>query len=148
MNKKALSLAITLAMALPVTVSNALSLGDIESNSSLNQPFRGKINLLSTNAAEAKNLRVRVASPEVFNRVGIDRPAFLNSIRFRTTIQNGRPVILVSSNQPINEPFLNFLLEVSWSNGQLLKEYTVLLDPPVLLRADTAIASNNAGVRA
>ncbi len=148
MNKKALSLAITLAMALPTTVSNALSLGDIESNSSLNQPFRGKINLLSTSAAEAKNLRVRVASPEVFNRVGIDRPAFLNSIRFRTTVQNGRPVILVSSNQPINEPFLNFLLEVSWPNGQLLKEYTVLLDPPVLLRADTAIASNNAGVRA
>ncbi|MEE9310480.1 MAG: FimV/HubP family polar landmark protein [Cocleimonas sp.] len=148
MNKKALSLAITLALALPTTVSNALSLGDIESNSSLNQPFRGKINLLSTSAAEAKNLRVRVASPAVFNRVGIDRPAFLNSIRFRTTIQNGRPVILVSSNQPINEPFLNFLLEVSWANGQLLKEYTVLLDPPVLLRADTAIASNGAGVRA
>ena len=148
MNKKALSLAITLAMALPTTVSNALSLGDIESNSSLNQPFRGKINLLSTSAAEAKNLRVRVASAEVFNRVGIDRPAFLNSIRFRTTVQNGRPVILVSSNQPINEPFLNFLLEVSWPNGQLLKEYTVLLDPPVLLRADTAIASNSAGVRA
>ena len=147
MNKKALSLAICLAMAIP-TASNALSLGEIESRSSLNQPFQGKINLLSTTAAEAKNLRVRVASPDVFNRVGIDRPAFLNSIRFQTTVQNGKPVILVSSNQPINEPFLNFLLEVSWPNGQLLKEYTVLLDPPVLSRPDTAIASNNAGVRA
>ena len=147
MNKKALSLAICLALALPTT-SNALSLGDIESNSSLNQPFKGKIHLLSTSVAEAKTLRVRVAPASVFNRVGIDRPAFLNSIRFRTAIQNGRPVILVSSNQPINEPFLNFLLEVSWPNGQLLKEYTVLLDPPVLLRPDTAIASNAAGVRA
>ena len=147
MNKKALSLAICLAMAIP-TASNALSLGEIESRSSLNQPFQGKINLLSTTAAEAKSLRVRVASPDVFNRVGIDRPAFLNSIRFQTTVQNGKPVILVSSNQPINEPFLNFLLEVSWPNGQLLKEYTVLLDPPVLSRPDTAIASNNAGVRA
>ena len=147
MNKKALSLAICMAMALP-TASNALSLGEIESKSSLNQPFQGRINLLSTTAAEAKSLKVRVASAEVFNRVGIDRPAFLNSIRFRTTIQNGRPVILVSSNQPINEPFLNFLLEVSWPNGQLLKEYTVLLDPPVLMRPNTAIASNNAGVRA
>jgi len=146
-NKKALSLAITLAMAIP-TLTNALSLGDIESNSSLNQPFRGKINIHSTSVAEAKSLQVRVASQAVFNRVGIDRPAFLNSIRFRTTIQNGNPVILVSSNQPINEPFLNFLLEVSWPNGQLLKEYTVLLDPPALLRPDTAIASNNAGVRA
>lgn len=140
-------MAICLAMALP-TASNALSLGDIESKSSLNQPFQGRINLLSTTPAEAKSLRVRVAPAAVFNRVGIDRPAFLNSIRFRTTVQNGKPVILVSSNQPINEPFLNFLLEVSWPNGQLLKEYTVLLDPPVLLRPNTAIASNNAGVRA
>lgn len=147
MNKKALSLAICVALALP-TAANALSLGDIESSSSLNQPFKGKINLLSTSAAEAKTLRIRVAPASVFNRVGIDRPAFLNSIRFRTIIQNGRPVILVSSNQPINEPFLNFLLEVSWPNGQLLKEFTVLLDPPILIRPDTAIASNAAGVRA
>jgi len=146
-NKKALSLAISLALSIP-TLTNALSLGDIESNSSLNQPFRGKISLHSTSAAEAKKLKVRVASQAVFNRVGIDRPAFLNSIRFRTTIQNGKPVILVSSNQPISEPFLNFLLEVSWPDGQLLKEYTVLLDPPVLMRPDTALASNNAGVRA
>ena len=147
MNKKALSLAICVAMAMP-TVSRALSLGEIQSNSSLNQPFKGKIRLLSTSVAEAKNLRVRVASPAIFNRVGIDRPAFLNSIRFRTTIENGHPVILVSSSQPIHEPFLNFLLEVSWPNGQLLKEYTVLLDPPVLMSPDTAIASNKAGVRA
>jgi len=146
-NKKALSLAISLALTIP-TLTNALSLGDIESNSSLNQPFRGKINLHSTSASEAKTLKVRVASQAVFNRVGIDRPAFLNSIRFRTTVQNEKPVILVSSNQPINEPFLNFLLEVSWPNGQLLKEYTVLLDPPVLMQANTAVASNNAGVRA
>ena len=147
MNKKALSLAISLALTIP-TLTHALSLGDIESNSSLNQPFRGKINLHSTSVAEAKTLKVRVASQTVFNRVGIDRPAFLNSIRFRTTVQNGKPVILVSSNQAISEPFLNFLLEVSWPDGRLLKEYTVLLDPPVLMRPDTAIVSNNAGVRA
>ncbi len=146
MNKKALSLAVCIAMALP-TASNALSLGDIESNSSLNQPFEGTINLLSTSIKEANLLKVKVASPAVFNRVGIDRPAFLNSIRFRTTVRNGKPVIVVRSSQPINEPFLNFLLEVSWPNGQLLKEYTVLLDPPVLVQADTAIASNAAGVR-
>lgn len=146
MNKKALSLAVCIAMALP-TASNALSLGDIESNSSLNQPFEGTINLLSTSIKEANLLKVKVASPAVFNRVGIDRPAFLNSIRFRTTVRNGKPVIIVRSSQPINEPFLNFLLEVSWPNGQLLKEYTVLLDPPVLVQADTAIASNAAGVR-
>ncbi len=147
MNKKALSLAICAALALP-TVTGALTLGEIESNSHLNQPFRGKINLHSTNAAEAKTLRVRIAPPAVFNRVGIDRPKFLNGIRFRTTVQNGKPVILVSSSYPINEPFLNFLIEISWPNGKLLKEYTVLLDPPVLMTPNTAIASNTAGVRA
>ncbi len=146
MNKKALSLAITLAMAFP-TVSHALGLGDIQSNSHLNQPFRGKIPVLSASPAEVKSMRIRIASPEVFNRVGIDRPSFLNSIRFRPTIQNGRPVILVSSSQPIHEPFVNFLLEVNWSKGQLLKEYTALLDPPVLMQPGTAVASNRAGVR-
>lgn len=147
MNKKALSLAICAALALP-TLTGALTLGEIESNSHLNQPFRGKISLHSTNVAEAKTLRVRIAPPAVFNRVGIDRPKFLNGIRFRTSVQNGKPVILVSSNYPINEPFLNFLLEISWPNGKLLKEYTVLLDPPVLMTPNTAIASNTAGVRA
>ncbi len=147
MNKKALSLAICAALALP-TITGALTLGEIESNSHLNQPFRGKISLHSTNVAEAKTLRVRIAPPAVFNRVGIDRPKFLNGIRFRTTVQNGKPVILVSSNYPINEPFLNFLLEISWPNGKLLKEYTVLLDPPVLMTPNTAIASRTAGVRA
>ena len=146
MNKKALSLAICAALALP-TVTGALTLGEIESNSHLNQPFRGKISLHSTNIAEAKTLRVRIAPEAVFNRVGIDRPRFLNGLRFKTTVQNGKPVILVSSNYPINEPFLNFLLEISWPNGKLLKEYTVLLDPPVLMTPNTAIASHTAGVR-
>jgi pilus assembly protein FimV len=145
-NKKALSLAITLAMAFP-TVSHALGLGDIQSNSHLNQPFRGKIPVLSASPSEVKSMRIRIASPEVFNRVGIDRPAFLNSIRFRPTVENGRPVILVSSTQPIHEPFVNFLLEVNWSKGQLLKEYTALLDPPVLMQPGTAVANNRAGVR-
>ncbi len=146
MNKKALSLAITMAMAFP-TVSHALGLGDIQSNSHLNQPFKGKIPVLSASPSEVKSMRIRIASPEVFNRVGIDRPAFLNSIRFRPIIENGRPVILVSSTQPIREPFVNFLLEVNWSKGQLLKEYTALLDPPVLMQPGSAIASNRAGVR-
>ncbi|HIP81019.1 MAG TPA: hypothetical protein EYH16_01220, partial [Leucothrix mucor] len=147
MNKKVLSLAITMAMAFP-TASHALGLGDIQSNSHLNQPFKGTIQVLSATPAEARSIRVRIASPEVFNRVGIDRPAFLNSIRFTPSVQRGKPVILVSSTQPIHEPFVNFLLEVNWSKGQLLKEYTALLDPPVLMQPGRAIANNQVGVRA
>jgi pilus assembly protein FimV len=145
-NKKALSLAVCLAVSYS-SASYALGLGEIESSSHLNQPFRAKINLLSTSVADAKRLQVRVASPEVFSRVGIERPEYLNSVSFTPTVENGKPVIMVSSNKPINQPFLNFLIEVSWPNGQLLKEYTVLLDPPVLVQAGTAVANNTVGVR-
>ena len=147
MNKKALSLAVCLAVSY-APASYGLGLGEIESSSHLNQPFRAKINLLSTSAADAKRLKVRVASPEVFSRVGIERPKYLDNISFTPSVENGKPVIFVNSSQPINQPFLNFLLEVSWPNGQLLKEYTVLLDPPVLVQPGTAVANNTVGVRA
>lgn len=146
-NKQALSLAVCIAGAYPLS-SGAIGLGDIRSNSHLNQPLSAKIELLSTSTQEAKQVQVRLASSDVFNRVGIDRPAYLNSLKFTSTIQNGKPVILVSSSQPIKEPFLNFLLEVSWPKGQLLKEYTVLLDPPVLLQSSNTSESNAAAVRA
>ncbi len=148
MKKQALSLAVMIAGTYPVA-SNALSLGDIESNSNLNQPLRARIELLSANPRETQQLRVRIAPASVFSRVGIDRPAFLDHLRFSSAVQNGKPVILVSSDAPISEPFVNFLLEVSWPQGQLLKEYTVMLDPPVLMQpGNTMLASNEAAVRA
>jgi len=145
--KQALSIAVMIAGAYPAA-SNALSLGDIESNSNLNQPLRAKIELLAAGVQDAKQLQVRLAPASVFNRVGIERPAFLDSLRFSTSVQNGKPVILVSSDRPITEPFVNFLLEVSWPQGQLLKEYTVMLDPPVLMQPGNTVAGNEAAVRA
>ncbi|WP_298610152.1 FimV/HubP family polar landmark protein [uncultured Thiothrix sp.] len=147
MKKQALSIAVMIAGAYPAA-SNALSLGDIESNSNLNQPLRAKIELLAAGAQDAKQLQVRLAPASVFNRVGIERPAFLDSLRFSTSVQNGKPVILVSSDKPITEPFVNFLLEVNWPQGQLLKEYTVMLDPPVLMQPGNTVAGNEAAVRA
>ena len=146
MNKQALSLAVFIAGAYPAA-SNALGLGDIESSSHLNQPLRAKIELLSGVPADASQLQVRLASPDVFNRVGVARPDFLNTLQFTPTIQGGKPVILVTSSAPIQEPFVNFLLEVSWPQGQLLKEYTVMLDPPVLLKPGNTVAGE-ASVRA
>lgn len=146
-NKQALSLAVFVAGGAYPAVSNALSLGDIESNSNLNQPLKAQIELLSTSAQEAQQLQVRLAPPSVFNRVGIDRPAYLENLRFSTTVRNGKPMIVVSSDTPIDEPFVNFLVEVSWPQGQLLKEYTVMLDPPVLMQPGSTTASE-ATVRA
>ena len=141
-----MSLAVFIAGAYPAA-SNALGLGDIESSSHLNQPLRAKIELLSGVPADASQLQVRLASPDVFNRVGVARPDFLNTLQFTPTIQGGKPVILVTSSAPIQEPFVNFLLEVSWPQGQLLKEYTVMLDPPVLLKPGNTVAGE-ASVRA
>ncbi|MEE9302658.1 MAG: FimV/HubP family polar landmark protein [Thiotrichaceae bacterium] len=145
--KTALSLAISMVMAYPVA-SQALGLGELHSSSQLDQPLNAQIDLLSTNAKEARQLKVRLASAEVFSRVGIDRPAFLDSLKFTPDVQKGKPVIRVTSSVPISEPFLNFLLEVSWPQGQLLKEYTVLLDPPVLLNTGSASTENAVAVRA
>jgi pilus assembly protein FimV len=145
-NKQALSLAVFIAGAYPAA-SSALGLGDIESSSHLNQPLRAKIELLAGTPSDASQLQVRLASPEVFNRVGVARPDFLGSLQFTPTVQNGKPVILVTSNAPIQEPFVNFLLEVSWPQGQLLKEYTVMLDPPVLMQPGNTVAGE-ASVRA
>lgn len=145
--RTALGLAVSMATSYPVTL-NALGLGELQSSSQLNQPLNAQIELLSTGEKEVGQLRVKLASADVFNRVGIDRPAYLNSLKFRTAKRNGKPVIVVSSDQPVKEPFLNFLLEVSWPQGQLLKEYTVLLDPPVLLQAGDTAPQNTASVRA
>ena len=145
--RTALGLAISMVMAYPIA-AQALGLGELHSSSQLNQQLNAQIDLLSTNPAEARQLQVKLASPDVFSRVGIDRPAFLNSLTFTPTVQNGKPVIRVTSSAPITEPFLNFLLEVSWPQGQLLKEYTVLLDPPVLMNTGSAATENAATVRA
>ncbi len=145
--RTALGLAVSMVIAYPMA-AQALGLGELHSSSQLNQRLNAQIDLLSTNPAEARQLQVRLASPDVFSRVGIDRPAFLNSLTFTPTVENGKPVIRVTSSAPITEPFLNFLLEVSWPQGQLLKEYTVLLDPPVLMNTGSAATENAAAVRA
>lgn len=111
----------------------ALGLGNIEMRSALNQALDARIELLRARAGELKDLSVTLASADTFKRAGMDRPAFLTQLRFEVvTNPNGTPYIQVKSAQPITEPFLNFLIEVNWPNGRLLREFTVLVDPPVL----------------
>ena len=112
----------------------ALGLGDIELRSALNQPLDAEIQLVSATADELNSLRVDLASQETFDRYGLDRPAYLGELIFDVGTDNlERPIISVSSTGPMAEPFVTVLVEASWSQGRLLREYTVLLDPPVLL---------------
>ncbi|MCZ6585297.1 MAG: hypothetical protein O6930_04700, partial [Gammaproteobacteria bacterium] len=123
-----------LALLLAPVGAWSLGLGNIELRSALNQPLDAEIQLVSATPEELANLRVSLASPATFSRYGLDRPGYLGGLAFRLgTNDLGRPVILVSSQQAMIEPFVTVLVEVIWSRGRLLREYTVLLDPPVIL---------------
>jgi pilus assembly protein FimV len=109
----------------------AIGLGDIKLDSALNEPLRAEIALLSASPDELTDLTVTLASAETFTRYGIDRPFYLQGIEFNV-VKGGvsGSVVQVRSRAPITEPFLTFLVEATWSSGRLLREYTVLLDPP------------------
>lgn len=114
----------------------ALGLGDIEAKSALNQPFNAEVTLLSATEEELNELKVELASNDAFSRAGIDRNLFLSRLQFEVSRNGGgQPVIRVTSREAVTEPFLDFLIEVSWSKGRLLREYTVLIDPPVTMPA-------------
>lgn len=110
----------------------ALGLGEIRLNSALNEPLRAEIELLAATPEELDNLRVQLASADTFQRYDLDRPLFLSDLQFRivrTGTAQGN-VVRITSPDPVTEPFLTFLVEASWTRGRLLREYTLLLDPP------------------
>ena len=111
----------------------ALGLGELQTQSALNQPFVAELQVLRASPAELKELKVSLASDEDYARIGLERLPILNSLRFKLIKKGSTHYIRISSQQAISEPYLNFLIEVNWSRGRLLREFTVLLDPPELL---------------
>ena len=110
----------------------ALGLGEIKLNSALNQPFDAEIELVSATQEDLGALRAALASNDTFVRYGLDRPAFLADFNFRVAKgSGGRDVLRITSPRPVTEPFVTLLVEANWPRGRLLREYTVLLDPPV-----------------
>ncbi|MCP4127977.1 MAG: FimV family protein [Gammaproteobacteria bacterium] len=134
-----LSLMLVLTLALVPLAAQALGLGDIRPNSALNQAFNAEIKLLSVSKGEIHDVRVSMASDEAYKRSGVERTFLLSKLRFSPEIKaDGAAIIRVTSSDPIREPFLNFLIEVNWPKGRLVREYTVLLDPPVTLERKPA----------
>ena len=127
----------------------ALGLGEIRLNSALNEPLRAEIQLISPTPEELAELRVALASAEAFERYGLQRSLFLTRLQFTVVPSRSGGVIRVSSTEPVTEPFVTFLVEASWPRGRLLREYTLLLDPPVFAPPPAARAgSAQAPVRA
>ena len=131
MRNLGLKIALWLTVLLPIN-GFALGLGDIEVNSFLNQPLDAKIEVLSARPGEIDDLLVSLASREAFTRAGLERPRHLSELKFSVVKDEAgeTAVIMVTTRSAIKEPFLNFLIEADWSKGRLLREFTVLLDPP------------------
>ena len=113
----------------------ALGLGEIDLKSALNQPFRADIPVTSESANDLSGLAVELASSSTFSQFGLDRAGFLANFRFEVIGQRSGAVIRITSPDPVVEPFVTLLLEITWAQGRLLREYTVLLDPPVFASA-------------
>lgn len=144
-------LLLTGALLSPATLF-ALGLGEIRLNSSLNQPFDADIELIAPTREELADLKVGLASNELFQRYELDRPAYLSSFSF--TVSRGRDgnvIVKVRSSRSVTEPFVTFLVEANSSRSRLLREYTVLLDPPMFMPSQPAaqapVTAPQSGVR-
>ncbi|MFK1551664.1 FimV/HubP family polar landmark protein [Pseudomonas aeruginosa] len=110
--------------------ASALGVGDITLHSALNQPLDADIELLDVGDLGADEIEVRLAGADAFAAAGVERLQFLNELRFSPVLQGrGGNRIHVSSSRPVQEPYLNFLVEVARPNGRIVREFTVLLDP-------------------
>ncbi|MGE5490980.1 MAG: FimV/HubP family polar landmark protein [Actinomycetota bacterium] len=111
-------------------LAEAAGLGKITVLSNLGQPLRAEVEI-GANRDELGGMTVRLAPVEAFKQAGIDYASNLSDLRFTLDKRpNGSSVVRISSSKPVNEPFLDFLLELNWPAGRLVREYTFLLDPP------------------
>jgi len=122
----------TVICLLASNVAFTLGVGNIEVKSALSEPLNAEIQLFSVRPGEGDNIRVSLATLKEFTDAGIDRTLNLSYLKFKVIEKgDGNAYIKVYSERPIREPFLNFLVDVDWPSGRLLREYTLLLDPPI-----------------
>ena len=106
-------------------------MGKLSVLSTLGQPLRAEIEIVSLQKGEGDTLGARLAPGEVFRQANIDLNPALMSVKFAVQRRpSGQYVMTLTSGQPINEPFIDVLVELNWANGRLVREYTFLLDPP------------------
>lgn len=133
MLRKVAILVISAGLMMSPLAVQALGFGGIKLNSSLNEKLNAEVALLSASPNDVQSLTINLATEEAFLRSGIDRTALLNKLKFKVKRRpNGDYYIHVTTTENVREPFMNFLLEMNWKNGRMLREYTMLIDPPGL----------------
>jgi pilus assembly protein FimV len=133
-----LTKALTVVSLLAPVSGHSLGIGDIRVRSALNQNLNAEIALVASRGENPANIKVSLAPAEKFDEAGVPWTYFLSKIRFTPLVRpNGSMVIKVTSREALKEPYLNFLLEVSWPKGNLYREFTVLVDPPAEYQQQT-----------
>ncbi|RYY72727.1 MAG: hypothetical protein EOO24_47230, partial [Comamonadaceae bacterium] len=136
----ALSVAAALALGIVSTDADALALGRLNVQSALGEPLRAEIEVTELGAGEADGLRVELASRAAFQAAGVSYNDALSNVR--TTLQrraDGRYVVRLTGTRPMSEPFVDLLLEANWASGRIVRDYTLLLDPPSSTRQAAAV---------
>ncbi len=137
--KTAVAVAAIALLGLSTSGAWALSLGRITVQSALGEPLRAEIDVPEINAEEASSLKAGIASAEAFAAAGLEYNPAMSSLQ--ATLQrraDGRAYIRLSSDRAINDPFVDMIVEASWSSGRILRDYTMLFDPPVLRKPGQA----------
>lgn len=113
----------------------ALGLGSLQVDSFLNEPFSGKIEFVAADGEELSTVRADIAGKESFERLGVEYPDYIEDLKLSKSLENRKTFLLITSEMPIKEPFVHFIVEVEWSGGRFLREYTALIDPPVYAKS-------------
>jgi pilus assembly protein FimV len=134
----AITAALGVLMSLAHVDANALALGRITSLSSLGEPFVAGIDIPDINAEEIASLKATLASPEAFKTAGMEYNPALASIQITLTRrENGSNYLLLRSEKIVSDPFINLVINANWATGRIVRNYTLLLDPPVAKQNET-----------
>jgi len=122
--------AAALALAVISTSAYSLGLGRLSVQSALGETLKAEIDITSLSAEEAGTLKVRIAPPESYRATGVEYNSVLTGTQVQVTRRDGRTLLRVSSDRAVQEPFVDVILELTWASGRLVREYTMLFDPP------------------
>jgi pilus assembly protein FimV len=126
---------VALAALLAVSVdAHALGLGRMSVQSALGETMRAEIDITSLSSEEASTLKARIAPADTFRTTGVEFNPVLTSTQVNVVRLGGKPVLRLTSDRAVQEPFVDVILELTWSGGRLVREYTLLFDPPSLAK--------------
>lgn len=127
----ALALAVMLSTSLTVQNAHALSLGRLNVQSALGEPLSAEIDITDITEAESAALRVGLAPADVYRAAGVEFNSVLASTDIRIDRKaDGRVLLRITNSRPITEPYLDLILEANWGSGRIVRDYTMLFDPP------------------